>query len=130
MRVWVRFVPAIVVLLLVSGCKKGQPALAGGKPVSYWVESLSNPDPKLRKTAVFKLGNVGTTDPAVFPALLGALRDDQAGVRREAILALLKCGDAARDAVPLLTQISRQDRDLQVRSYAVKALDKLQGHGE
>src|SRR5689334_10868552 len=89
--------------LMVTGCGHAPPTLAGGKPVSYWVEELKNPDPKLRKTAVAKLGNVGSTDPAAFPAVCEALKDSDAAVRREAILALVKFGAAAREAIPTLT---------------------------
>src|SRR5439155_16911918 len=81
---------------LLGGCGKEQPMLAGGKPVSHWVQALQNPDPKVRKQAAFKLGNVGPADPTALPALIEALKDRDAGVRREAILALLKCGPAAR----------------------------------
>jgi HEAT repeat protein len=113
---------------LFSGCGKAQPTLAGGKPVSYWVKVLRGPDAKLRKKAAFKLGNVGPTDATVLPALVRALKDADAGVRCEAILAVLKCGDEAKEAVPALTEVQRQDRDAKVRAYAAKALEKLQGN--
>jgi HEAT repeat protein len=120
-----RVFPAAVLAILVSGCGPAPPSLAGGKPVSYWVQALQSPDAKLRKTAVFKLGNVGPTDPVVFPALLGALKDRDAGVRREAILALMKFGPGAREAVPALAELQQHDRDGQVRAYAAKALRRL-----
>src|SRR5438046_8548903 len=77
----------LVVLLAVasSGCSRPQPTLAGGKPVSHWVEALQSPDAKLRKEAAFKLGNVGATDPTAFPALVGALKGRDAAVRCEAV---------------------------------------------
>ena len=113
-----------------AGCGRTPPTLAGGKPVSYWLEAVQGPDARLRKTAVFKLGNVGPGDAAVVPALVGALRDRDAGVRREAILALMKCGPDARDAVPALTDLRRRDGDAQVRAYAARALQKLGGEAE
>ena len=100
--------------------------LAGGRPVSHWVEALKSPDAKQRKTAVTKLGNVGPADEAVLPALLGALNDADAAVRREAILALMKYGPGAREAVPRLTDLRQSDRDAQVRTLAAKALEKLE----
>ena|ERR1035438_3194674 len=118
---------AAFALLLLSGCRKAEPPLSGGKPVNHWVQVLKDEnDPSLRKTAAFKLGNVGPTDPVVLPALTGALKDADANVRCEAILALVKCGPAAKEAVPALTEVQNQDRDAKVRSYAGKALEKLQ----
>src|SRR6516165_3376545 len=90
--------PALVVL--VSGCGKAEkPLMAGGKPVGYWVEALRGPDARLRKQAAFKLGNVGPADPSAFPALLGALKDPDARVRCEVILALLKFREDRKSVV-------------------------------
>jgi HEAT repeat protein len=110
---------------LACGCAKSPP-LAGGKPVSHWVEALHGRDAKARKKAVAKLGNVGPADPAVLPALRAALRDGDPGVRREAVLALLKYGPGARAAAGALAELRQRDRDPQIRAYAVKALARLQ----
>jgi HEAT repeat protein len=112
--------------LLVCGCAKVPPTLAGGKPVRHWVEALHGPDAKARRKAAAKLGNVGGADPVVLPALTAALRDGDAGVRREAILALLKCGPGAREAAGPLAELRRRDRDPQVRACAAKALARMQ----
>jgi HEAT repeat protein len=94
--------------------------------VRHWIDALHGGDARLRKEAAFKLGNLGQTDPAlVVPALTGALKDADAGVRCETILALLKCGPTAREAVGPLTELQRADRDMRVREYAVKAVQKL-----
>jgi len=94
--------------------------------MNHWVQALSDPDPKLRKKAAEKLGNVGSSDPAVVPALREALKDKDADVRCEAILALAKCGSGAKEAIEPLKAIGREDRDTKVRSYAAKALEKLE----
>jgi hypothetical protein len=47
-------------------------------------------------------------------------------VRSEAILALVKFGPTALEAVPILTELREHDRDRKVRTYANKALEKLQ----
>lgn len=118
-------------LVLLAGCsRQTPPTLAGGKPVSHWVEVLqSSPDAKVRKEAAFKLGNVGPTDPTAFPALVGALKDRDSVVRCEAILSLLKFGTAAQEVVPTLTELREKDHDPKVRNYAAKALEKLQAKG-
>src|SRR5437763_11084475 len=116
-------IAVVLLAVLLSGCDKERPMLAGGKPVRYWVEALKEPDAKLRKTAVSKLGNVGPADETVLPALLGALADTDAAVRREAILALMKYGPGAREAIPRLSDLRKNDRDAQVRKYAAQALE-------
>jgi HEAT repeat protein len=112
-------------VLLQPGCGQPDPPLSGGKPVSYWLEALQDKDATLRQKAVAKLGNVGATDAAVYPALTEALSDVDASVRGEAILALMKFGEGAKEAVPILADMERQDRDARVRTLAAKALARL-----
>ncbi len=114
-----------VLVAVAAGCGSPAPPLAGGKPVAHWVESLKDRDPKVRKLAVRKLGNVGASDPAALPALLGALQDRNAAVRREAVLALVKFGPDAPEAVRALTRAGERDHDPQVRAQAVRALAGL-----
>jgi HEAT repeat protein len=112
--------------MLLAGCGKPKTTLAGGKPVSHWLEAAHDPDTRVRKTAVFKLGNIGPGEADVLPAVTAALKDTDAAVRRQAILALVKFGAAAKDAAPILTEMHRHDRDAQVRSHAAKALESLE----
>ena len=116
----------VLVVLGLCGCGSAEPSLAGGKPVSFWLDGLRNADVKVRQKAVLKLGNVGSMDAAVFPALLETLGDADPSVRREAIIALMKFGPGAQHAVPRLTEIRGTDRDMQVRAFAAKALAKLE----
>lgn len=116
--------PAVFLL----GCGTSQPPELG-KHVERWVQALNDPDPKVRKNALLKLGNIGPADEAVLPALLGALADVDATVRREAILALVKYGPGAREAIPQLTDLRQHDRDARVRNYAAKALEKFERDG-
>src|SRR5207302_5505445 len=111
-----RFFATLVLAVLLSGCGTAKPT----RPVGHWVQALQDPDPRMRKQAAFNLGNIGPADPTVFPALLGAFEDRDAKVRCEAIVALLKFGSDAKEAIPALTNIQRQDRDAKVRSYAAK----------
>jgi HEAT repeat protein len=111
----------VLALVLCSGCGNAQPTMAGSK----WAEALHNPDAKVRKKAAFNLGNIGPSDPAVLPALVGALQDANAGVRCEAILALVKYGSDGREALPALREARERDRDAKVRAYAARALEKL-----
>ena len=50
-------------------------------------------------------------------------------MRREAILALMKFGPGAKQAIPALKEMERKDSDEQVRAFAAKALNKLKDEG-
>ena len=114
-----------LILIPLCGCSKAPPTMAGSK----WAAVLRDPDPKLRKKAVFTLGNIGPSDPVVLPALLEALKDANADVRCEAILALVKYGPGAKDAIPVLTEVQAKERDATARAYAAEALEKLKAGG-
>ncbi len=116
-----------ILVSLLLGCGQPKAMLAGGKPIDHWLKALQNPNPKVRKTAVTKLGNIGPADSAAVLALNGALKDSDAAVRCEAILALLRTGSPANEAIPTLREMQGKDRNPQVRSYAAQALAKLQG---
>jgi HEAT repeat protein len=60
----------------------------------------------------------------VVPALIGALNDKDAEIRRSAALGLGGFGDAARDAIPAL-EAAGGDRDSRVREAARIALSRL-----
>lgn len=121
------WVVAALILALNAGCGPAPPTLAGGKPVAHWLTVLHSPDPKERREAADKLGNVGPADAAACPALVEALRDPDAQVRGKAILGLTKCGAAAKSALPTLQDLQEHDPDAGVRDYAGKAIAKIQG---
>ena len=114
-------------LLFIAGCGPAAPTLSGGKSVSHWVDALRDADPKKREEAVEKLGNVGSADPASYPALAGALKDSSARVRGAAILGIVKIRPAAKAAVPALQELKDHDPDPGVRDYAAKALKNIAG---
>jgi HEAT repeat protein len=117
------FLASLTTALL--GCGKSEPALSGGKPVSYWVDALRAPDPRVRKEAAFKLGNAGPIEPTVYPAVVAALGDADAQVRVEVVKSLVKFGPAAKEAVPTLTELQQKDPDARVRTLAGRAIDLL-----
>ena len=41
-----------ILLIGILGCGQSEPTLAGGKPVSYWIDSMHSPDATLRKKAM------------------------------------------------------------------------------
>jgi HEAT repeat protein len=112
----------LIVVLALCGCGRAQPTMAGTK----WAPALRDPDAKVRRKAAFTLGNIGPSDPAVLPALRAALKDADPEVRCEAILALVRYGPGAHDAVAVLTEVEQSDADAKVRAYAAKARTRLQ----
>ena len=117
--------------IVLTGCGDNRTSLtlAGGKPVEFWLQALHSPDAKLRQKAVFKLGNVGSTEATPVAVLVNVLKDPDAGVRREAIVALLKREDDVQDAIPALVLAQSRDPDAKVRSIAGKAVSSLQRGG-
>ena len=113
-------------IVVIAGCVKKEPLLSHGQPVSHWLQTLHDPDPKTRKKAVVALGHVGTADPAAIPAVIEAVKDPDPTVRAEAVLALLNLGPDAKEAIPTLTD-AQTDKDAKVREYAGKALERIQG---
>jgi HEAT repeat protein len=106
-----------------SGCGEAPPDVA--REVKRWVQALDAPDAAMRKKALLKLGNIGPGEPAVLPAVMKALRDRDAGVRAAAVLAMVKVGRDAGDAVPALARMRDRDSSGQVRAYAARALQGL-----
>jgi HEAT repeat protein len=119
-----RVAAVLMMVMLVGGCGRREPLLSHGRPVSYWLEKVHDRDARERKKAVVALGHVGAADSAAIPAVVGAVKDKDAVVRRQAVLALLNAN--VRDAVPALTE-AQNDSDPQVRAYAAKALERIQG---
>ena len=73
---------ALALAAVACGREGRGPLLAGGHEVKSWVEALKDADPKKRRVAVLKLGNVGDADSAAAEGLAGALLDPDAQVRR------------------------------------------------
>jgi HEAT repeat protein len=117
-----------VLWIAAAGCGTERPPTAGGHPASYWVQELEHRDPRIRKKAALKLGNLGVADPAAIPALVDSLKDADAAVRTEAALALLRIGPPAHEAVSALAAAAR-DSNAAVRHAAQKALERVQGGG-
>jgi len=114
----------VVVLLAVSGCKRevDGPILAGGREVKSWLADLHNPKPQVRRLAVLKLGNAGDADPSVAEGLAEALRDADALVRRDAVLAVAKLTKPGKTVLGQLRVMSDTERDNLARDYARKAI--------
>jgi HEAT repeat protein len=127
METCTRWTLFFALVLLAGGCSKPQPTTVHGEPISHWLGELHSSDARARKKAVDVLCRVGPIDPSVVPGLIEAVKDRNAVVRAEAVGALMRIGPSAREAVATLVETSKNDRDPKVRSYAAKALEKIQG---
>ena len=120
-----------IALLCFTGCGKKSPELlsVSGKPIEFWLDALreGGTDSPQRIKAIKALGNVGPAHPAAIPALIKALDSPEIAVRVEAVLALLKNGPHAKEALPVLQRMAQSDKEANVRSYAEKAIAKISG---
>jgi hypothetical protein len=116
--------PAILVCLF-AGCKK-EPPRSGGRTASYWAEVLGKPeDVEQRRKAATKLGPLILTDPAALPALLGAVKDADPGVRAAVARSLgIYSGPKAPEVLPALRELE-QDKEANVRAAATQAIKDL-----
>ena len=117
----------LLMVLCLSACGKSPPPQAGGRPISHWLEAIHDPDQRVRTEAALKLGNVGSADSRALPALISALDDSEASVRRAAIQGLVKFGTAAKGAVPRLKEIRESDANAGLREFAGEVLPHLEG---
>ena len=115
---------ATLALFWFCGCSREEraPMLAGGREVKSWVAALHDPKPQVRRQAVLKLGNVGDADPAAAEGLAEALRDTDALIRSDAILAVAKLTTPGKSILAQLKVMSDSDRDARVRDHAKKAI--------
>jgi HEAT repeat protein len=121
-------IAAAMAAFLVAGCGKDREQISHGKPVSYWLGELKQPDAKARKKAVQALGHVGKADPAALKAVAEAVQDRDPAVRREALTALMNLGPDARE-VESAVEAAARDSDPTVRALAGKALERIRGNG-
>ena len=121
MNCWERVIPCCLLLLAV-GC--------GGKPASFWAQQARDHDPSKRLQAIHALQAKTSDRQAVTTALVEALRDEDAYVRRDAARALGQFGPVVRDtAAPPLVALLK-DPEPSVRKAAGVALAKIDDSGE
>lgn len=126
------FITALCCMVTLSqiGCGKSPELLSvSGKPIEFWLDALkaANTDAKQRLKAVHALSNVGRAHPKAIPALIEALEQTDPAVRGEVVLALLKIGPSAKEALAALDRVSQSDKDTQVRGFAEMAIKAIRG---
>ncbi len=97
-------------------------ACAGKPEPDYWMKRLTAPDPRTRSLAASALGEMRAR--TAVPALIRALDDGDARVRRAVVEALGQIGPAAKTAIPALTR-ALSDDDPEVRVKARHTLERI-----
>lgn len=77
----------------------------------------------LRVSAIFAMGRGNLT--SWLPVIMKAFEDDDEAIRVEAIRAAGKMGEV--EALPLLAEIARKDRDIEIRHNAIMAIGTIGG---
>jgi HEAT repeat protein len=86
--------------------------------------ALKSPNPRVRESAIERLGQIGKPAAGAVPALQAALEDEDTNVRLLAAEALGRIGSAAAPALAALqTRLSSWEAD--TRRGAVRALDRM-----
>ena len=110
---------------LLLGFFKGE-RFENGRPVSYWIDRLTDGDPAKRQTAAEMLGKIGPDANSAVAGLVRVTGDDNPQVRRAGIDALGSLGPDAGEAVPSLLRIYEDRNEVEeIRWAAVKALGNL-----
>jgi HEAT repeat protein len=96
--------------------------------VAKYVKDLKSKDAGVRKTAAEEIGKIAqvkasAAKPALDP-LLDALKDSSSAVREAAALAVGRL-DEAKDAVPALTRLVKDEKDMAVRVAAARGLGQM-----
>jgi HEAT repeat protein len=95
------------------------------KAVPYLTKALSDDDPEIRRLSAYVLSLFGEASLPALPKLMDSLRDGPAKAQKEAARTLGGYGPAAISAVPLLLDKVKQERDLQLRGVAAKAVVRI-----
>jgi HEAT repeat protein len=93
-------------------------------PVSKETKDLKSGDPLKRESAILHIARMGVPGRASLPALIQALEDPEANVRKAAAGAIGTLGKGDADAAAALAALAK-DADWQVRIAAVEALRSM-----
>jgi hypothetical protein len=115
-RTITRFV-LLLCLLACTGCGKT-------KSTDELIQDLKSGEEKDRVTAIRQLPLRKADADRIVPALIGALKDKEADVRKGAALGLASFGEQASSAIPDL-EAARNDKDIRVRNVVGMALSRI-----
>jgi HEAT repeat protein len=123
---FVPYAPDVAVHPAVANVPQAIEPSYDGKPLSFWMQALTDADSKNRVAAASALAKIGPPAKPAVVLLIRALGDKKKLVRTSASAALGKIGPSAAEAMPALIELS-QENDWATRSVASAALAAIQG---
>src|SRR5690242_19899640 len=108
----------LLLALLGAGCSRE-------KPTQELIADTKSSEEKERLIAVRTLSQRKGDAAEVVPALIEALKDRESDVRRSAAIGLGTFGEKAKEAIPALQAVAKNDRDARVREAARVALSRI-----
>jgi HEAT repeat protein len=88
-------------------------------------KALTDPDPEVRRAAVWKFHQLGAGAKPSVPNLISALSDGDLGVCKETVRAFRWISAGAVEAIPALAETMKHHRDPEVRDDAGYALGEI-----
>ncbi len=113
-----KYLTPVFCLLAVGGCSKE-------KSTAQLLADLQASQARDRVIAVRLLPLRQEDAAQIIPALVDALKDEEADVRMGAAWGLGTFGEQAKDATAALQQIARNDPDMRNRKAAIIALERI-----
>ncbi len=113
---------------LLAGCggSASAPTKLHGKNLEDWRQQLRSSVAKTRIGALHSLGKIGAVEEGI-PALVAeSLKDREASVRLEALVALEKMNEEAKPFLPQIKAL-QNDGDAKVRQRAVEVVKVVGG---
>jgi hypothetical protein len=107
-----------------AGVGEPKETLVQGKPLSYWVKVLKDPDPLAREEALVVLAGAGEAARGAAPMLEELLKDKSAPIRVKAALVLGQLKGEAKNAAPVLLE-AWKDGSKTLRHQILPALGPL-----
>jgi HEAT repeat protein len=107
-----------------AGVGEPKETLVQGKPLSYWVKVLKDPDPLAREEALVVMVGVGEAARGAAPVLVDLLKDKSASIRIRAALVLGQLKGEAKIAAPVLLE-AWKDGSKTLRHQILPALGPL-----
>ncbi len=92
---------------------------------SLWIKAIQDPDHDVRHRAVVSLGELNGQSETALKAVANVLEDHDPSIRRAAIEAVTRAGTPAKDYIPTLMRISKDDQDREIRDLASLSISKL-----
>ena len=122
--IMVSLLAAFIVSLIGHVVRKTESGLTN-RLESLWIDAVRDHDREVRLKAVTNLGTLNGQSASALKAVANVLEDHDPSVRRAAIEAVTRAGTPAKEYIPTLMRISKDDQDRELRDLASISISKL-----